>query len=164
MSQQPTTQPTVERDAAKVITVDIWNAVVTGQPLIQECVVGRQQFHHIAIVTQLTLDEKFGLAQERLAQVVVELGKRIGVRRHRAQVAQIQPLSGKVFDQGRRPRIGQHPPHLATQHIRFTQRSPLGQCQQFVVRNTAPQEERQSRRQLHIGHPISRCRGDTSGL
>ena len=54
---------------------------MAGQPFVDEGVVGGQQIEDAAIVAELAVKEQLGLALEGLAQVVVELGKQIGVRR-----------------------------------------------------------------------------------
>jgi hypothetical protein len=73
-----------------------------------EGVIGVQQIQHTAIFILDALEKELRLAAERLAQVVVEVGKQFGVGSGGAQVAEIQPLLGKVVDEGARPRIGQH--------------------------------------------------------
>ena len=52
------------------------NAVVLGQPLVHERVVRAQQVEHAAVFADDALEEQLGLAPERLAQVVVEVGER----------------------------------------------------------------------------------------
>ena len=90
-----------------------------------------------------------------LAQVVVEVGELERVGLLVPQVAQVQPLAGEVLDERVRLRIGQHAPHLLLEHRRLLQLAPRRRVEQLVVRNAAPQEERQPRRQLEVR------RGDT---
>ena len=74
------------------------------------------------------------------------------------QVAQHQPLAGEVVHERPRLRVRQHPPHLLLEHRRLAQLALRGERQQLVVRNAAPQEERQPRRQLEIGDARRRRR------
>jgi hypothetical protein len=85
---------------------------VAGQPLVHERVVGRQQLEHAPVLADLAADEELGLALQRLAQVVVELGERVRIRSGAAHVAQVQPLVGEVGDQRLGARVGQHAPQL----------------------------------------------------
>ena len=70
----------------------------------------------------------------------------------------MQPLSGEVGHQVGRARVGQHPPHLRVEDVRRAQFAAFGQPQQFIVRNAAPQEERQARRQLQVTEPVGGAR------
>ena len=68
---------------------------------------------------------------------------------------QVQPLSGKIVDQGtRRPRIGEHPLHLLLERCGLRQLAALGGVEQPVVWNAVPQEEGQARGELEIRQSI----------
>ena len=54
-------------------------------------------------------------------------------------------------------RIRDHAPHLRLEHARRAQPAGDRQVQQLVVRNAAPQEERQPARQLEIADPMRRA-------
>ena len=94
------------------------NAVVLGQPLVHERVVRAQQVERAAVLRDDALDEQLGLAPERLAQVVVEVGERPRVRARRGEVPQIQPLAGEVGDERLGLRIRQHALHLLLERRR----------------------------------------------
>ena len=64
----------------------------------------------------------------------------------------------KLLDQRLRTRVGEHPLHLLLEHGRLVQRLLLRHVQELVIRDAAPQEERQARRQLEIGDAIRRIR------
>ena len=72
-----------QRDAPEPIAVDVRNAVVPGEPLVEERVVGVEQVEHAAVFLDDALEEQLGLAAERLPQVVVEVGKQPQVRARR---------------------------------------------------------------------------------
>ena len=57
-------------------------------------------------------------------------------------------------------RIGQHPPHLPVQHRRVAQPAALRDVEELVVRNAAPEEERQAGGQIEIGDGVVRIRRD----
>ena len=86
----------VERDAAEAAAVDVRDAVVLGEPLVEERVVRLEQVEHAAVLAQDALEEQLRLLAERLPQVVVEVGEQPQVRRDRFEVAQVQPLPGEV--------------------------------------------------------------------
>ena len=88
-----------ERDAAESLAVDARDAVVAGQPLVDEGVIRVQQIDHAAIRRKLAVDEELGLAAHRVAQVLVELVEDVGVGRVLADVAQLEPLAGEILDE-----------------------------------------------------------------
>ena len=53
--------------------VDVRDAVVLGEPLVDERVIRRQQIEHAAIFVDDAVEEQLDFALERLAQVVVEI-------------------------------------------------------------------------------------------
>ncbi len=61
-----------KRDPAEVTAVHVRDAVVAGQPLVDEGIVGGQEVDNALIVAKLAGDEQLGFALERLPQVVVE--------------------------------------------------------------------------------------------
>src|SRR5262249_20424008 len=93
------------------------------------------------IVVQLALEEQQRLAFERRSQVVIELRKRVDVRRHPAQAADVQPLLAEVFDERARSPIREHAPDLMLEHLPVAQLTALRRGEQFFIRDAAPQEE-----------------------
>ncbi len=76
---------------------------------------------------------------------------------HLVDAAQIQPLGGEIVDErSGRARIGQHAPHLLFQDCRSRELSALGQVEQAVVGNAAPQEKGQARGDFHVAQTIGR--------
>ena len=124
------------------------------QPLVEERVVGIQQFHHAAILAHDVLEEQLGLALEALAQALVELGEDVRIGLLLREIAQVEPLPGEIRDQRFGARIVQHAPHLLVQHGGVLQLALLRQVQQLVVGNAAPQEEGEPRRQFQIADAI----------
>ena len=71
--------------------------------------------------------------------------------------AKIQPLSREVVDKRiYGARVRQHAPHLLFQHDRFGQLSALGEIEQALVGNAAPQKEREPRGDFEIAQSIGR--------
>ena len=130
------------------------HAVVPGQPLVQERVVGGDQVEGAAVLAQDALEEQLRLAAEGPAQGLVEVGEDDEVGRDRGQVAQVQPLGREVGDQRRRPPVGEHAPHLGLEHRGVAQLAAGRGLDQLVVGQAAPEEERQPRRQLEVAHPV----------
>ena len=143
-----------ERDAAEPAAGDVRDPVVAREPLVDERVVGRQQVEHAPVLGHEAREEQLGLAAERLPQVVVEIGEPLDDGNVALEAPQGQPLAGEVGGQRRRPRVGQHPPHLALEDPRLAQAARLGEVEQLVVGAAAPQEERQPRRQLEAADGI----------
>ncbi len=133
-----------DRHAPELRAVDVWDAVVPGEAIVDEGVVGGQQIENAPILTNHAVEQQLGLTPERLPKVVVEVRKVVVVRDDILQVAQLQPLTGEVVDQRRRLGIGEHPLHLLVQHGGTAERALRRHLQQRVVRNAAPQEEGQA--------------------
>ena len=94
-----------QRHAPELRAVDIRDAVVSRQPLVDERVVRGQQIDDVAILADDAVEEQLGLALQALAQLVVPVRIEDAVGRRRRQVAQIQQLLAEVGDQRVRARI-----------------------------------------------------------
>ena len=90
-----------------------------------------------------------------MPQPSAEIGELVLVRLHGGGVAQRQPLAREVADQGLRPRVGEHALDLCLEDGRDAQLPALGHVEQLVVRNAAPEEERQAGRQLQVADPVA---------
>ena len=66
-----------QRHAAELRAVDVRDSVVLRQPLVDERVVRLQQIEDAAVFLDDAGEEQFGLALERVAQVVVEIREQI---------------------------------------------------------------------------------------
>ena len=80
-SSPPRTLSSASVDAPEVAAVDVRNAVVLREPLVDERVVRAQQIEHAAVLVHDALEEQLRFAAERLPQVVVEVREqpRIGL-------------------------------------------------------------------------------------
>ena len=74
---------------------------------------------------------------------------------HLADAAQVQPLRGEIVDErAGGAGVGQHAPHLLFENRRTGELSALGEVEQALVGNAAPQEERQARRDFQIAQAL----------
>ena len=114
------------------------------EPLVDEGVVGAEQVEHAAILGNGARNKQFRLLLERVEQAVVEVRIEVRMHHHLADAAEVEPLCGKDADQrvGRAP-IRQHAPDFLVEDLRSGELAALGQIQQPLVGNAAPQEERQ---------------------
>ena len=104
--------------------------------------------------------KELGLAAHRVAQVLVELVEDVGVGRVLADVPQLEPLAGEILHEcAPRSRVfgADVAPAAAGRRARLS-RFRLASSSELVVRDAAPQEERQPRRELEIADPIYRAR------
>jgi len=152
----PRVERTVQRDVTEVVAVDVRDVVVLGQPLVDEGLVRRQQLEHAVDLASLAVEKQLHLTGHRLAQVRVEVGEGVGVGRHQRHVAEIEPLSAEVVDKRPGAGVGEHPRDLRLQHPLATQLVPLGQTEQRIVGQAAPQEERQPGGELRIADRVDR--------
>src|SRR5207237_7093470 len=88
-----------ERHAAEVRSVDVRNAVLPREPLVDERIVGRQQIDDVAIFADDALEEQLHLALVALSQLVVPIGIKDAVWRRRRKISQIQELRAEVVDE-----------------------------------------------------------------
>ena len=150
LAQQPTAGVVGQPHLPELAAEHAGDVVVPGQSLVHERVVARQQLEHAPVLPKDAAKEQLRFTAERLPQVVVEVGEQVRVRHDAAQVAQVQPLAREVGDERLRPRIGHHPADLPHQDVRPAKPPFVGQLQQLVVGDAAPQEERQARGQLVV--------------
>ena len=134
---------------------------MTREPLVDEREVGVEQVDDAAVLLHDRAEEQLRLALERLAQIAVPVGR---IRPGILQVAEQQPLAGEVVDERLRPRIRQHAAHLLFERRRILQRAASRLGQQLLVRDAAPEEERQPRRQLVVTEAERRARRDARRL
>ena len=161
MSQQATALHTTKRDPAEPVAVDTGNAVVGGESLVDERVIGAEQLDDTAIAPHDAFDEQLRLSCEGRSEILVERRERDRVRCHVRDVAQQEPLPNEVVDQRRRPSVGQHPTHLLLENRRVAELAPDREVEQLAVRDTAPQKKGQSRREREVAHVIAGARRHT---
>ena len=81
---------------------------------------------------------------------------------HFRDAPQVQPLRREVVhERGGRARIGEHAAHLLFEDRRLGELAALGEIEQPLVGNAAPEEERQPRCQLDVAQTAGRCRRRT---
>ena len=134
------------------------------EPFVQERVVRPQQVERAPILADDAVDEELGLLAQGLPEVVVEIREDAHVGRNRIQIPQVQPLRGEVGDEVLGSRIRQHAAHLALEHRRLVELAPRREIEQLIVRNAAPQEEGEARRQVQIADAIRRAGRDAGGI
>src|SRR5215475_281236 len=131
------------------------NSVVTRQPFIQERVVCIEEIGDAAILTYRAAHEHFSLALKTLQQTFVVIRILFRIHDDFPDASQIQPLSSEVvYERVEGAWVGQHTPDFFFQCLRIRELSPLGQIQKPFIRNTAPQEERQSRGSFKIAQAV----------
>ena len=134
------------------------NAVVPRQTFVDERVVGVQQIDDAAVLADGARDEQLGFALEGLQQAQVVVRIEIRIDDYLVDAPQIQPLRREIVDQRvGRARVGQHPAHFLLEHRTDRKLSALRQPEQPIVRDAAPQEERQPRSQVEIAEDSCRC-------
>src|SRR5687767_9110207 len=92
--------------------VHVRDAVMAGQRLVEEGMVGGQQVDHAAILAQLTRDEELRFLDEGTPEVLGELAEGFGVRLYGLDLPEVEPLVDEVDGERLRPRIAKHAPRL----------------------------------------------------
>ena len=158
LTQQPAARTAGrKRDAPEIAPLHVGDAVVLGQPSVQERVIGGQQLEHAAVLTQDAVQKELRFPMEAASQRFVEIGKQELVRFLRFDVAEVQPLRGEVRHHRFRTRIRQHAGDVPLEHHTVLQLSARRRAQQLVVRNAAPEKKRQARGELEIADAIGRA-------
>ncbi len=132
-----------------------------SEPLVQIGVVRVEQLEHAAVLAQHGGEQQLRLAAKCVAQVRVEvriLGREIG------ELAEIEPLAGEVLDEPLRARVGEHARDLCGEHRRIVELAGGREREQLVVRDAAPEKERQARRELEIADPVDGADRDVGGV
>src|SRR4051812_41063019 len=135
-----------------------------GEALVQERIVGVQQFHYAAVFAQDVLEEEFGLLLETLAQAFVKLREDIGVGLLLGKIADVEPLAGEIGDQGIRARIVKKAPDLLIEHGRVLQFALFREVQKLIVGDGAPKEEREPRGQVQIANAVDSAGSGARGI
>ena len=94
--------------AAELRAGDAGNAVVPGELLVQERVVGIPELDRIAVVAQLTEEEQLGFRGHRVAQRDVVVGEVPSVRIGLAELIESQPREEEARDEGLGAIVGEH--------------------------------------------------------
>src|SRR4029453_2820959 len=152
------------RSAGELPPKNVRNSVMLRQPLVHEAVVRRHEIENATIPVDDALEEQLHLTDHRPAQVVVEVRELERVRYLVAKIAEIEPLSREIAHERFGLWIRQHAPNLSIEHCRILQLTALGHVEQRFVRNAAPQEERQTRRERSIGKAVDRPRSDSGRI
>ena len=155
-----------KRHAPEVAAVDVGDAVVLRQPLVDERVVGREQIERrCGSRAGCCRGTARSRAASRRAASRRSRGTDEVVGLLRVDVAQEQPLLGEVRDQRSRSRVGQHPAHLRVRAPPARAAVPAtATFEQLVVGNAAPEEERQARRQLEVADADTTVAGGAGRL
>ncbi len=157
VTQQPSSRAIRIRHATEMHAVNTRDPVVLGKTLVDERVVRAQHVDNGAIVPKLVLEKQLRFLLHRITQVLVERNIGGRIRYQVPEAPQLQPLDRKVFDQRPRSGIGEHAPNLLIENGRIAELAPGREVQELIVRDAAPQEKGQARRQLEIADAICRA-------
>src|SRR5690606_1546802 len=94
------------------------------------------------------------LAPEGLAQRAVEVREELDDGLAGLHAADVEPLAREVFDEGLLARVGDHAFDLRSQHVWLVQAVGRAELDVLLVRDAAPEEERQPRRELEIADAV----------
>ena len=126
---------------------DAGDAVMVGQPLVQEGEVRIDDVPRRQVGAQELGEEEPRLLQRGQLQRVVELVIVVerGGRRRVVDLPQVEPVIGERLDEAARLGVVEHPLGLGAQHVRLAQLAAVGQRPQRVVGDRVPQEQGQPR-------------------
>ena len=113
----------VELHLAELFAFDIGQTIVPGQALIDKRKISVEEVQNAAILFHNRGEEQLGLLLHRRAERFVKSRVLVFVGLRDFQISQLQPLPGKVVDQGLRPGILQHTLDLPSEVIALAQRA-----------------------------------------
>ena len=128
-------------NAAKGLTSHTVDAIVVGQPLVEEGVICCVQLEDRAILTDQVGEEKLGFRPHGVSQLLVVVGEPVGIRVNLVEILKAQPLSGESGSERLGAGVGEHAPDLLLKHTLIGQTSVVGQTTQLIVGRECPQEE-----------------------
>ena len=161
LAEQPLPRRIGHGDAAEVAAVDVLDAVVPREPLVQEGVVGAQQLEHDcdrrAPGSRRRARSPCAIASRSVSS---KSGNEVRIGILRLDVAHVQPLAHEVVRSSASPRGSAI---MRAHLLRTSTPGPsAGPCaasvEQLVVGDALPQEERQPRGQLEIAQTVDRRR------
>ena len=104
-----------ERDLAELLAGDPGQAVVLGQPLIDEGVIGGEEVDDRPVLLEDVPEELLRLRAHVAAQLLAEVGEFVVVGIDDGQHPQLQPLAGEILRQRLGLGIAEHAPDLGVQ-------------------------------------------------
>src|SRR5262245_25449664 len=107
-------------DTTEMTALDVRDAVVTRQPLIEKGVSRSEQLDHTSILANDTAEEQLGLTLERDTQGIVESSYIRVSGPDVLKISEQQPLGSEVLRQRVGSRIREHSPDLTLQHLWFS--------------------------------------------
>ena len=130
--------------------VDAGDAVVLGEPLVQERVLAVDEVGDRPVLAQHGLEEHARLGAHRVRSSAFHSGNFVGSRLTASRLRVSSHWPAKLSAKRRRLRIGEHALDLRVEHRRQVQPIRLAEPQQLVVGHRAPEEVAQPRRQLDV--------------
>src|SRR5690606_22485155 len=122
------------------------------EPFVEERVVGRQEIDDAAAAEQHAFDEEGKLLLHQLAGVEqpARMRELTAVGRDLVELRDPEPLEREAVDERLRARIGEHPLDLRREHAAIAELRLRREVEKLLVRQAAPQEERETRRELEV--------------
>ena len=116
-----------------------------GEALIEEGVIALDKVEDASVVAQDRGKKQLALTLHCCAQRCIKLGELLHIGALEFEVAQVQPLAGKILLQRQCAVIGEHARYLLLEHLRLAQLALFRQQQQLFIGQAAPQKQRQAR-------------------
>lgn len=129
-----------ELDAAEVVAVDAFDAVVAGEALVEEGEAGVEEVEGAEVVVEDFGEEVFGFGDEGAFEVVVVFGEEFFVGGEAADETGLEPLADEVFDEARGLAVGDHAADLFGEDVGLGEGAIFGAGEEFVVGEAAPKE------------------------
>ena len=156
VSEEPAPVVVGDLNPAEMRAADVGDTVVLREPLVDERVVRGQQIEHASIFAENAACDELRFTAEALAEVLVEILISLRIGEYGRQVPEKQPLADEIRDERVGARIRQHPADLLFQDFRIAKLAAAGHFEQLVVRDAAPQKERQPGGKLEVADAIDR--------
>ena len=141
MAQDSTAHLVRVIDQPELAPGDPGDAVVAGQPLVQEGVVGRVEFEQAPVLAQKVPEEELRLADEVVAQLSREVRVEVRLGDVVLGVLKPEPLRGEPGGERLGAGIGEHPTDLVLEHPGVGEPCAGGELEELSVGRCRPEEE-----------------------
>src|SRR5688572_16136613 len=109
MPEESSARTFVERDAPEAAAANVRDAVMAGEALVNERVVGVDQIEDAAVFADDGVEQQLGFTTESVAEIAVEL---LRDRCDVVELTQHQPLPGEIVDERAGALVSEHTAHL----------------------------------------------------
>ena len=140
LAQQTTAWCPGERNPAKMISLNTFYLIMSGEFPIEKGIISRKKFSGRKIVVEYVPKKRLCFGHHSRAEIVAEIDSKIGGGWHLANVVIVEPHANEIFNKALRLCVFEHAMDLPTEHSRVAEFLLLSKCYQFIIWRRRPQK------------------------